>query len=73
MHTLIEYNGDKDRAIQDAKDYLGDRYDLLISSLLAHAKDKREIRVWFAFAGVEGYPVECIIEKYFKELPDETN
>ena len=55
---------DRDKAIQDAKDYIGDRWPRVYGILKDLAKSGTgEILVFgLSLQGVEGYPAEMIVE-----------
>ena len=78
MSYTIEYPAtDPDRAtkaIEATKAYLGDRFDGIIS-LFTQAIEAGEIatrqqaHLAMSFAGIQGYPVDALIERYWPTLP----
>lgn len=69
-HYTIDYSGlsnrEKDsKALQDVKDYLGDRFPILEEILLdkeGHTLKGCEISI--SFAGIQGPPVFALLRKY---------
>jgi len=65
MKTTIRYSGeDKQRkACADTLSYLGPRrYKLLASA--TRTQTRNGFKVLMAFVGVEGYPVEAMMDRY---------
>lgn len=63
------------RAIEAAKDYLGeDRFTEVIGLFTGAIKageitTRKHVRLGMSFVGIQGYPVEALIEKYWPTLP----
>lgn len=61
------------KAIEDVKSYLGDRFPEIIG-LLTQAieagkiKTQNQMHLAMSFVGVQGYPVDALIEKYWPTL-----
>lgn len=62
-----------EKAIEDCKDYLGAEYfNRIVLELQKFKKDENDtveqatrcLHLLLSFAGIQGYPVTCLIEKY---------
>ncbi len=63
-----------ERALAAAESYLGDRFagtiELFTRAIAdGEVENRRQVRLGMSFAGIQGYPVEAIIEKYWPTLP----
>ena len=63
-----------DRAIKAAESYLGDKFEEIIGLFTqgiaaGEITTRKHVRLGMSFAGVQGYPVEAIIDKYWPSLP----
>lgn len=77
MHYTIQFNPKEDgikvaddKAIQDVKDWFGDKFAVIIESF-THDKSIKTIeqaRLVFSFAGVQGYPVESLCRRYRPDI-----
>jgi hypothetical protein len=62
------------QAIAAAEAYLGDRFAGIIEMFTqaieaGELTTRKHVHLGMSFAGVRGYPVEAIIEKYWPALP----
>lgn len=62
------------RAIEATESYLGDKFTEIIGLFTqgieaGELTTRKQVRLGMAFAGIQGYPVEAIIEKYWPSLP----
>ena len=72
MKQEITYNDNPETAIQDAMAYNRAGYAKLLGIVKADAKadadggkvTQKELRFLFSFAGVQGYPVRAITERW---------
>ena len=78
MTYTIEYPAtDPDRAVKaiaGAESYLGDKFTEIIGLFTqgieaGELTTRKQVRLGMAFAGIQGYPVEALIEKYWPSLP----
>ena len=63
-----------DRAIKAAEAYLGDKFTEIIGLFARAITDgevttRRQVHLAMSFVGVQGFPVEAIIEKHWPTLP----
>ena len=68
MKMTISYKNMDDprtKAIQDVKDYLGDRYQILLDAL--QGQPANAYAIICSFAGVRGYPVVALYEEVHGE------
>ena len=77
MHNEIKYEGPNkaDKAIEDVREWLGaDRFNLLseyIESLSDTPQNRDKVALMISFAGVQGYPVTAMCDKYMGQHPIE--
>ena len=62
------------RAIADAETYLGDRFTEVIEMFTqaiaaGEVTTQRQVRFVMAFVGIQGCPVDALIERYWPSLP----
>lgn len=66
MKTTIDYSSSPAPAfdaVEDIKDYLGDRYDL-VAGELRHVKDKDAFACYCGLGGIRGFPVKAWYEHF---------
>jgi hypothetical protein len=78
MKTTINYTDlPTDRkaakAIEDTKAYLGDRFAEIIGMFTqaieaGEITTRKHVHLAMSFAGIQGYPVDALIEKYWPSL-----
>jgi hypothetical protein len=78
MKTTINYTdlptGRKAaKAIEDTKAYLGDRFAEIIGMFTqaieaGEITTRKHVHLAMSFAGIQGYPVDALIEKYWPSL-----
>ena len=62
----------KDKAIQDCKDWLGEkRFAILIKAFeqdisSTNPSSKQAVKVGLMMIGIQGYPAEVLVDTYFK-------
>jgi hypothetical protein len=62
------------RAIEAAEDYLGDKFSEIIGLFTlgiekGELTTRKHVHIGMSLAGIQGYPVAAIIEKYWPTLP----
>ena len=62
------------KAIEATKAYLGDKFTEVINLFTkainaGEIENRRQVHLGMAFAGIRGYPVDAIIERYWPTLP----
>lgn len=71
MHTTVDYGkleGDakREKAVQDVKNYLGERFHVVVGFVEA-SKELKDVEFGLdMFLGIEGYPVQAMWETYHK-------
>lgn len=64
MKKEIIYEGDKERALKDAKDWMTKKqWDTIVGMIKGGCSDNL-IHMGGLLAGCQGYPIDCMIEKY---------
>ena len=66
MHYTIDYSKSPAKAfdaVEDIKDYLGDRYDS-IAELVSEVSDCDRFRNYCGFVGISGFPVKAWYEHF---------
>ena len=77
MKYEINYNeldsqAKRDKAIQDMKNYLGNRFGI-IGHVAMIADEYRQLSFMASFAGVQGYPVVALWDETRQEMRDMTS
>lgn len=71
MSYTAKFNSPEE-AMEYAKDYNKEGWNLIIKEIEAgNIKNRFMLRFLMEFAGIQGYPVECLADKY--NLPEKTN
>lgn len=77
MHNKIDYTNmlDKERAARlDFVQYLGYKKSRILIKIIYHTNTLYgEFEAWCGFAGVSGYPVKAMWNKYHGKSPDPSN
>jgi len=68
-HYTVSYAGltnkaRDDKAIQDTKDYLGDRFSIIEEALQDSERSLASCETLMGFAGVSGTPVHALLRRY---------
>lgn len=79
MKQIINYSGlsgteKEEKALQDCKDYLGEKGFALVVKAFADFKKPMPMQAALfnlSFAGIEGYPALVFAKKYAKLLPEQ--
>jgi hypothetical protein len=76
MHYEMDYSGfggdeKREAAVQDIKDYIGDRYDTWLAAIQHFVKEQGvpsfdKFAIVLSFSGIGGYPVRALYETLFK-------
>ena len=80
MSYTIDFSGSAPeqkavQAIEAAKAYLGDKFFAELIRILSEGiaagkiENRRQVHLAMSFVGVQGFPVEAIIDKYWPSLP----